>query len=74
MDLSDIPAVDLAELSFHSFPNQSSFHLTDWHWNGGVQKSLGSFQNLVALITYPDFSTNNIKSQLELHSLRAGNQ
>ena len=62
MDLSDIPAVDPAELGFHPFPNQSSFHLADWHWNGGVQKSLGSFQNLVALITHPDFSTNNIKS------------
>ena len=61
-DLSDIPAVDLAKLGFHPFPNQSSFHLADWHWNGGVQKSLGSFQNLVALITHPDFSTNNIKS------------
>ena len=62
MDLSDIPAVDPAELGFHPFPNQSSFCLADWHWNGGVQKPLGSFQNLVALITHPDFSTNNIKS------------
>ena len=62
MDLSDIPAVDPAELGFHPFPNQSSFHLADWHWNGGVQKSLGSFQNLVALITHLDFSTNDIKS------------
>ena len=37
MDLSDIPAVDPAELGFHSFPNQSSFCLADWHWNGGYR-------------------------------------
>ena len=63
-DLSNIPVPETnpTDSGFYPFPNRSSFRLADWHWNGGVQKSLGGFHKLVALITHPDFSTDDIKS------------
>lgn len=63
-DMSNIPVtspVDPPELTLYPFPNRSSFRLADWHWNGGVQKSLGSFHDLVALVTDPEFRTEDIK-------------
>jgi Plavaka transposase len=64
-DMSNIPEaspVDLEELDLYPFPNPSSFRLADWHWNGGVQKSLGSFNDLVSLITDPEFKAEDIKT------------
>lgn len=60
-DMCNIP-VGPEESDLYPFPNRSSFRLADWHWNGGVQKSLGSFKNLVKLITDPEFEVNDIKT------------
>ncbi|KAG0692001.1 hypothetical protein DFH29DRAFT_1009630 [Suillus ampliporus] len=42
---ADIPA-ELSDMSFHPYPNRSSFELGNWYWNGGVQKSQQSFKEL----------------------------
>ena len=64
-DMSNIPElqpVNPTESNYYLFPNRSSFHLADWHWNGGVQKLLGSICNLVSLITDPEFRAEDIKN------------
>lgn len=65
IDMSNIPVaspVDPGELDLYPFPNRSSFRLADWHWNGGVQKSLGSFNDLISIITDPEFKAEDIKT------------
>jgi hypothetical protein len=37
----------LDDQSFYPYPNETSFHLGDWYWNLGVQKSQNNFQELV---------------------------
>ena len=64
-DMSNIPESSLVnpdQLNFYPFLNRSSFSLADWHWNGGLQKSLGSFHNLVKLITDPEFKVEDIRT------------
>ena len=60
-DMSNMP-VNLEDVDLYPFPNCSSFHLADWHWNSGVQKLLRSFHDLVTLITNPEFKTKDIKT------------
>ena len=43
------------------YPNQSSFMLGDWFWNGGVQKSLSSFNTLIDIITHPNFNITGLR-------------
>jgi hypothetical protein len=55
---SPLPLVSLrAESSqnFFPYPNRSSFCLGDWYWNDGAQKTQAGFQNLVRIITDPEF-------------------
>ncbi|KAG0694232.1 hypothetical protein DFH29DRAFT_1006524 [Suillus ampliporus] len=40
---------------YYPYPNRSSLELGDWYWNGGVQKSQQSFNNLVNIVTNADF-------------------
>jgi hypothetical protein len=47
--------------SFYPFPNSSSFHLSHWYWNGGIQKSKESFKELVTIVTDPDFNPSDIR-------------
>lgn len=80
-DISSIPAVAAAEqnipaepqdFSFYPYPNQSSFELSHWYWNGSTQKSHQSFKELIDIVGCPGFdpddvrstSWNNINSQL----------
>ncbi|KAG1779652.1 hypothetical protein EV702DRAFT_1043572 [Suillus placidus] len=58
-DISSIPANTPVELdtaaephdvSYHPYPNQSSFELGHWYWNGGVQKSQQSFKELINIV------------------------
>ena len=64
-DMSNIPEsllVNPNQLNFYPFLNCSSFSLADWHWNKGLQKLLGSFHNLVKLITDPEFKVEDIRT------------
>jgi hypothetical protein len=63
-DLSNIPVcADQTEVddTYFPFPNRSSFLLSEWHWNGGEQKSRSSFRNLMDIIGNPDFQTADIR-------------
>jgi Plavaka transposase len=42
------------------FPNQSSFLLADWWWNGQNEKSAKEFSKLLALIKTPGFSFEDL--------------
>ncbi|KAG2029658.1 hypothetical protein BDR03DRAFT_936805 [Suillus americanus] len=67
-DISSIPTVSPADLDsvaepqgpFHPYPNQSSFKLGNWYWNGGV-KSQQSFKDLLDIVGSPDFDPGNVQ-------------
>jgi hypothetical protein len=40
---------------YYPYPNRSSLELGNWYWNGGVQKSQQSFNELVNIVTDSDF-------------------
>ncbi|KAJ3542953.1 hypothetical protein NMY22_g3318 [Coprinellus aureogranulatus] len=46
---------------YHPFPNWSSYMLGEWYWDDRSGKSRDSFQQLVNIITDPDFKTNDIR-------------
>jgi hypothetical protein len=62
-DLSNIPPENVVSdfNVFYPFPNRSAFNLGDWHWNGGVQKSQGSFRQLTDILGDPDFRLEDIR-------------
>lgn len=64
-ELSDIPTKSSTSesplTSFYPYSNRSSFLLSDWYWNGGVQKSQSSFKDLVDIIVNPEFKPAEIK-------------
>ena len=45
---------------YHPYPNQSSFLLGEWYWNGGEKKSQSSFQNLLEIVGHPDFCPHDV--------------
>ncbi|KAH7918384.1 hypothetical protein BV22DRAFT_1024677, partial [Leucogyrophana mollusca] len=48
--------------SFGPYPNQSSFQLGEWYWNGpSAQKSQASFKELLDIIQEPDFHPADTK-------------
>jgi len=47
--------------NFHPFPNKNSFLLSDWYWNGGVQKSQQSFKELTDIVSDPSFHPDDIR-------------
>jgi Plavaka transposase len=52
-ELSDIPSQSpstSALPTFYPYPNHSSFRLGEWYWNGGVQKSQSSFNELLDIV------------------------
>jgi hypothetical protein len=59
-DISNEASTPIA-LSFYPYPNQSSFLLGDWYWNGGPQKSQASFKALVEIISDSEFKAADIK-------------
>jgi len=46
---------------FYPFPNESSFLLSEWYWNGGVQKSQESFHKLLDIVGHPDFLPEDVR-------------
>ncbi|KAG1776439.1 hypothetical protein EV702DRAFT_1198130 [Suillus placidus] len=70
-DISSIPTIAAAELdiptepqdfSFYPYPNQSSFELGHWYWNGSVQKSHQSFKQLIDIVGRPGFDPDDVRS------------
>jgi hypothetical protein len=63
-DLSDIPEQSAPSNSndqFFPYPNASSFRLSDWYWNDGVQKSQTNFKSLVEIVADPEFSPAEVR-------------
>ena len=58
---SDIPA-EPPDISFHPYPNRSSFELGHWYWNGSAQKSHQSFKELLDIVGRPDFDSDDVRS------------
>jgi hypothetical protein len=46
---------------FHPYPNQTSFDLGHWYWNGTAQKSHQSFNDLLDIIGCPNFDPNDVR-------------
>ncbi|KAG1770606.1 hypothetical protein EV702DRAFT_977935, partial [Suillus placidus] len=68
-DLSFIPMApqeDLPILSsdtlYHPYPNRSSFQLSDWYWNQGLQKSQASYMKLLEIMSASDFNAADVSS------------
>ena len=64
-DLSNI-SVDRDPLNstpptFYPFPHRSAFAMGDWFWNGGVQKSLRSFRELMDILSDPEFNLEDVQ-------------
>jgi hypothetical protein len=51
----------LTSQSFYPFPNRSAFLMSDWFWNGGVQKSLQSFRELMKIIGDSEFRIEDVR-------------
>ena len=47
--------------NFYPYPNESSFHLRDWYWNCGNQKSHKSLHELVRVVGDPEFRPDNVQ-------------
>ena len=64
--LSNIPARSISSSSghhlFHPYPNYSSFLLGDWFWNGGEKKSIGSFKDLINIVSDPEFQQADVQN------------
>jgi len=71
-DLSDISvsttnntAVSRHQDTPHSllypYPNENSFRLGHWYWNGGVQKSKESFRELLDIVSNPGFKSSDVR-------------
>jgi hypothetical protein len=45
---------------YHPYPNQTSFLLGEWYWNGGEKKSQLSFQRLLEIIGHPAFCLEDV--------------
>ena len=46
--------------SFYPYPNRFSFLLGNWYWNGGIQKSKGSFKELIKIVGSPEFRPEDV--------------
>jgi hypothetical protein len=60
--LSNVPEPDHCASSFSPYPNQTSFRLGDWYWNGGIQKSQESFQQLLKIVGDESFDPGDIRA------------
>jgi len=46
--------------SYHPYPNQSSFLLGEWYWNGGLKKTQSGFQDLIKIVGHPRFQPEDV--------------
>ena len=48
---------------YYPYANESLFLLGEWYWNGGINKSQSSFQNLVKIVGHPNFRPEDVAGQ-----------
>lgn len=48
--------------SFLPYPNENSFRLGLWYWNGGAQKSQESFKQLLNIVGDPSFNSSDVRN------------
>ena len=58
--IDPFPSPSKSKMSFGPYPNESSFLLGDWYWNGGRQKSLKDFRFLLDIIGRPEFHPEDV--------------
>ena len=46
--------------SYRPYPNQSSFLLGKWYWNGGLKKTQSGFQDLIKVVRHPCFRPEDV--------------
>jgi hypothetical protein len=46
---------------FYPYPNRNSFLIGEWYWNGSIQKSQESFNELLKIIGDPDFTSDDVR-------------
>lgn len=46
----------------YPYPNESSFLLGEWYWNGGEKKSQSTFENLIKIVGHPTFRPEDVAS------------
>ena len=54
------PSPALSTNVYHPYPNQSSFLLSEWYWNGGKKKSQLCFQHLLEIVGHPAFHPEDV--------------
>lgn len=59
---SNMETTPQAPSLYYPYPNKSSLELGDWYWNGGVQKSQQSFNDLLSIVTSPDFDSAGVRA------------
>jgi hypothetical protein len=57
---SPLPPPSLNDALFYPYPNESSFQLGEWYWNG-VQKSREGFNRLVDIVGDPTFRSEDVR-------------
>jgi hypothetical protein len=60
--LSNIPPELNRPTSFRPYPNETSFRLGNWYWNGGVQKSQEDFQQLLKIVGDESFVSGDVRA------------
>lgn len=53
---------DTASNTYAPYPNESSYRLGSWFWNGNERKSKADFMALVKLLTSPQFHARDLES------------
>ena len=64
------PGTLLENTSFGPYPNESSFLLGEWYWNGGWQKSLEDFKSLLDIVGRPEFRPGDVNNT-KWHAINA---
>lgn len=54
------PSGSTSTLQFHPYPNESSFRLGDWYWNGGDQKTKQGLKDLVEIVGDPKYNPTDV--------------
>ncbi|KAG1823888.1 uncharacterized protein BJ212DRAFT_1476740 [Suillus subaureus] len=68
MDLSFIPTVPQdppipsSNALYHPYPNHSSFQLSDWYWNQGLQMSQADYMKLLEIMGTSDLNPADVSS------------
>jgi hypothetical protein len=46
--------------SYYPYPNESSFLLGEWYWNGSSRKSESDFNSLLKIVAHPEFRPEDV--------------